>query len=334
MRTDMWNELEPVHVDPARKSWKDVLRNLIYHANMEGCAWPGVKTIRAETGYKSDKAVTDALAGLRAAGIISHMAESGTSGGRGRPTKWLINNLSNVVHKLTTGKGEPERDTVQKGEATSTSESEPNRASPKKGEATSKKGEVTSKKGEVTSARNNKEYKQEVSRSVSIRARGENHEVTSPFVDNSGKDASAEGRPAPHKAMAKQSRKEGPREPRAVEVQDLFPQAKPDYVAMCAKLGWKPNDPEQTPPEDADLARRSIVSCAYRVGLSPAQAKEFLRYNTVRRWKAIDQASCVKDLAKAFLDRWKDDDIEAYWAEVNRRREAEKRRAASRKGRS
>ena len=62
MRPDLWNILEPVEVDPRVKSWKDVLRNLVFHANDTGEAWPNIETIRREVGYKSRKAVIDALA--------------------------------------------------------------------------------------------------------------------------------------------------------------------------------------------------------------------------------------------------------------------------------
>lgn len=341
VRTDLWNILEPVHVDPARKSWKDVLRNLVFHANLEGCAWPGVATIRAETGYKSDKAVVDALAGLRELGIIAPVPvpETATGGGRGRPpTKWCINNLANTVDKLVdklkTSSAKPNRDTLELGEPTSGKAAKPNRDTPELSEPTSELSDVTSELGEVTSARNNKEYKSELSTVGSMRQKGE---VTSPNSDNhpnAGGDASAEGSPAPHgsgpKQVAPSARNEGRREPRRMDVRELFPGAKPDYVAMCAKLGWRPNDPTQTPPEDAELARRAVVACAYREGLSPDQAKKFLRYNAKMKWKAIDQASCVKDLAKEFCEAWKRKDIDAFGAEVERRRSAARRRAAAR----
>ena len=55
MRPDLWNILEPVEVDPRVKSWKDVLRNLVFHANDTGEAWPNIETIRREVGYKSRK---------------------------------------------------------------------------------------------------------------------------------------------------------------------------------------------------------------------------------------------------------------------------------------
>ena len=117
-----------------------------------------------------------------------------------------------------------------------------------------------------------------------------------------------------------------------MDIQDLFPEIKPDYLALCSKLGWRPNDPKQTPPEDTELARRAIVACAYREGLSPDEAKKFLRYNAKRKWSAIDQANCVKDLAKEFCEAWRRRDNDAYWEEVKRRRDAERRRAAAREG--
>ena len=337
MRTDLWSILEPVPVDPARKSWKDVLRNLVFHANIEGLAWPSVATIREETGYKSDKAVIAALAGLRAAGIISPTQDSPAGGGRGKTTRWSINDLSKNVDKLKTTRGMAERDTVQKGEVTSPFVGIVNPDMVQKGEVTSKKGEVTSKKGEVTSARIYNRNKKEVSELVCM---GQKGELTSPFVDNSPKSASAEGAVEPQRTERAEvapsarndvaaNRARGKGEPRQMRAEDLFPDLRPDYLALCSRLGWRPNDPKQTPAGDADLARRAIVTCAYREGLSPSEAKRFLTYNAKTRWKAIDQANCVKDLAKEFCEAWRRRDNDAYWDEIKRRRDAERKRAAA-----
>ena len=94
MRPDLWSILEPVPVDPAHKSWKDVLRCLIYHCNDDGEAWPSAETIRLECGYKSRKAIVDALAGLRGLGLIFPKAH-----GQRSVTYQLID-LSNGVDKL------------------------------------------------------------------------------------------------------------------------------------------------------------------------------------------------------------------------------------------
>lgn len=334
MRTDLWSILEPIAVDPARKSWKDVLRNLVFHANTSGCAWPSVATIRMETGYKSNKAIIDALAGLKASGIIYPMKGTPVGPGRGRVTKWVLNNLSTYVHKLEDNAETTERDTTSKGEVTSHIE--------KKVKSLPKKGEVTSQKGEVTS---HEIYinKKEVSKSVCIGRKGE---VTSHPVDNSpeaGQNHSAEGSPAPHEDKAKKiapsARNDGAvrpaKQPKAMMIEEIFPEAKPvrppvDYLALCSKLGWKPNDPKQTPPEEAEEARRAIVACAYREGLSADQAKRFLRFNAKMRWSAVDQANCVRDLAKEFCEAWKRKDLDAYWAEQDRRRRLQKQRKESR----
>ena len=311
MRVDLWNVLEPVVVDPARKSWKDVLRNLVYHANTAGEAWPSIETIRRECGYKSRKAVIDALAGLKGIGIIYPMPDAPGGGGRSKVTKWMLKNLLTGVDKLVDNSSMLERDEMEKGEATS--------REAEKGEATSKKGEATSQNGEATSHRIDKK-KKEVSKLVSVSG---NSEATSPFVNNLAKKAVA--------PSALNESSGGKRAPKAMSIEQVFPELKKTrtkeyYFEMCSVLGWRPNDPEQTPKQDAELARQAIVACALRERLSLEEAKRFLRYNAKRKWAAIDQASCVKDLAKEWCEAWKRRDFDAYSEEQEQRREARRRR--------
>lgn len=95
-----------------------------------------------------------------------------------------------------------------------------------------------------------------------------------------------------------------------------------DYLALCKKPGWRPNDPQQTPPCDFEQAKRAVIACAFRAKLSPEKAKEFWHYNAVRRWTAIDCGSTVAELAHAFMERWFKEDREAYWKEQDRRKRA------------
>lgn len=325
MRADYWSILEPIIVDPARKSWKDVLRNLIFHANIEGCAWPSIATIRAETGYKSAKAIIDALAGLRSLGLIFQEEAENKKTGRGHVTKWMLSPaLSTLVDKLEKQPNISERDTERNGEVSSRL-SKKVKSLPIKGEATSQKGEVTS----------HGIYKEEnkVSKSVSTRQKGE---VTSHPVNNSQTPAaSAEEVLAPHDPkrteIAPSARKdagEGTRGPAPMDVSKIFPEIqaikKPiDYLALCSELGWKPNDSETVPDKAAlEQARRAVVACAYREGLSTAEAKKFLRWNAGRKWSGVDRSSCVKDLAKLWLEKWQKDNWEAYCDERHRRSEA------------
>ena len=285
---------------PKIRCWKFVLLNLCYHANAEGEAFPGITTIARETGY-TERAVKDALAGLEALGIIKL---KGRCGQQNRVSMYDITGVSTNVDNLING------------------------------EVSSKKrpfnGEVSSVNGEVSSSRSILGSNKLVSKLVSSAANGE---VSSPFVDNSKKpvrNPPAEGSPSPHGPWPRQNGSKEGRVPRKVEASDLFPQAaKPDYLKLCAKLGWKPNDPAQTPPEDAELARRAVVTCAYREGLSMEEAKKFLQYNAKMKWNAIDQANCVKDLAKAFLEAWKRRDRDAFWEELDRRNAAKKKAAKS-----
>lgn len=335
MRADYWSVLEPVAVDPARKSWKDVLRNLVFHANLEGVAWPSVATIRAETGYKSAKAVIDALAGLRSLGLIRPADDAPTRSGRGRVGRWMISSeLSTLVDNLEKRSDIPERDTVIKGELTS--------PFPKKVNLLPKKGEVTSKKGEVTSHRIYKE-ENKVSESVSMARKGE---PTSPFVNNSKNAArkavqthSAEELLEPHGGklgeVAPSALNDGgdpSKVPAPMSIDKLFPEIKPDrkpvdYLSLCSELGWKPNDRVSVPDKAAlEQARRAVVACAYREGLSTAEAKKFLRWNAGRKWSGVDRASCVRDLAKLWLEKWQKESWDDFCEERNRRVECARRR--------
>ena len=156
MRPDLWNILEPIQVDPRVKSWKDVLRNLVFHSNETGEAWANIETIRREVGYKSRKAVIDALAGLEHCGLIGRVRI-----GKGRGTKLTyrmsfdarsINTLSSNVHNQKNGE--------VSSPLLSTSANNGEVSSPLNGEVSSpiqKNGEVSSpiqKNGEVSSPLN------------------------------------------------------------------------------------------------------------------------------------------------------------------------------------
>ena len=325
MRSDLWNILEPIAVDPSRKSWKDVLRCLVYHANGSGEAWPSIETIRRECGYKSHKAIIDALAGLKGLGIIYPMKGSPIGGGRARPTKWLLSHLLNGVDNLVDNSTIEKRDTKSKSEVSSQFS--------ENGEVTSQKGEATSVKGEATSHRIIKN-KKEVSKLVST---SRNHEPTSRLSITPEKptkvkpDHSAEELLTPHGdkplQVAPSARNDaaGGVGPKPMKVEDIFPNLqsfeKPiDYFQLCSELGWKPNDAATVPNKAAlEQARRAVVACAYREGLSEDEAKKFLRWNIGRKWSGIDRSSCVKDLAKLWLEKWKKSSFDDWLDERDRR---------------
>ena len=321
MRPDLWNILEPVEVDPRVKSWKDVLRNLVFHANDTGEAWPNIETIRREVGYKSRKAVIDALAGLEHCGLIGRIRN-----GKGRATKLTyrmtfdarsINTLSLDVDKSVDSKPTSPMLSTN-GEVTSTDNGKP--TSPIGGN-----GEVTSKNGEVTSHR----IKNEISNNPSPTSIAANGEVTSPNVDNS-----AEGVLTPHgpgrTEVAPSARNDAARTPPRTGMMSILDQREQvDYLALCKKPGWRPNDPQQTPPCDFEQAKRAVIACAFRAKLSPEKAKEFWHYNAVRRWTAIDCGSTIAELAHAFMERWFKEDRDAYWKEQDRRRRAAANRVLS-----
>ena len=345
MRPDLWNILEPVEVDPRVKSWKDVLRNLVFHANDMGEAWPNIETIRREVGYKSRRIVIDTLAALEHCGLIGRDRR-----GNGRGTKITyritfdaktINRLSSFVDiskngevsspLLSTFHGNGEvsspflSTSVNNGEVSSQLNGEVSSPFPKNGEVSSP---LKAANGEVSSIPPTPPYIGEKlnSSSSSIAANGE---LTSPFVNNS-----AEGVLTPHgpgrTEVAPSARNDAARTPPRTGVMAILDKREPvDYLALCKKPGWRPNDPKQTPPCDFEQAKRAVIACAYRAKLSPEKAKEFWHYNAIRRWTAIDCGSTIAELAHAFRERWFKEDCDAYWKEQDRRKLAAANRVLS-----
>lgn len=95
-----------------------------------------------------------------------------------------------------------------------------------------------------------------------------------------------------------------------------------DYLALCKKPGWRPNDPKQTLPTEREQAQRAVIATAYRAGCSSEKAKEFWHYNSVRRWTAIDCGNTIAELAFAFVERWKRESLPEYNAEMWRRKKS------------
>ena len=286
MRADLEKIVWAAPCDPKRRSWKFVLLNLCHHANATAEAFPSVAKIIEETGY-SNKAVSDALTGLEALGLISR---TGSCGARNRVTVYSLAELSTHVDNLANNEV---RSRLKKFN----------------GELTSKKeavnGELTSPNGELSSHRSILGRKS-VGKLVCTAANGE---LTSRYVDNSGKagqNHSAEGSP-----FTRQNK-----------VTEIGYDAG-GYLRLCGEYGFKPNDRDLIPNKAAmKEARRAVVACAMREGASLDQAKRFLRWNAGKKWKGIDNAVSVKDLAKLWVDQWKAKSFEEWAEEQHRRREA------------
>ncbi len=309
--------LEPVVVDPRVKSWKDVLRNLIFHANDDGLAWPNAETIRAEVGYKSRRAVVDALAGLEGCGLL---VKDRHRQGCGTRFMYRLNVTPESVVRLEL---DPSED-VDPGDVDNLAGMLITQgAESSKCEVTSPKCEVTSPKCEVTSHRSNKE----ISKNIIMNLYPPKCEVTSRGVDNSPEEL-----PGPHGAgvpeVAASPRNDGsgggpPHLPPAVSAESLVqpgPSGPADYLACCEDPGWRPNDPVRAP--DLASAKRAVLACAMKAGLSRAMADRFWSKNAVRRWTGIDRGNTVAELAAAAAANWQRDDPKSYWAEVHRRRKA------------
>ena len=127
---------------------------------------------------------------------------------------------------------------------------------------------------------------------------GANGVVSTPFVHNSG-GGGASGEPS----VAPSARKEGT--PSA-----SVPGGAPDYFRLLRTVGWKPR-------QDAD--RRACAARCFEIGADSEQAKAFVRFNAIRRWTCCEYGT-VNDAAKAWVEKWKDDEPEAFWAERNRRK--------------
>lgn len=331
MRPDLWNILEPVEVDPRVKSWKDVLRNLVFHANDTGEAWSNIETIRREVGYKSRRVVIDALAGLEHCGLIGRDRRGN---GRGTKITYIITFDAKTINRLSSFVDISKNGEVSSpllltfhgnGEVSSLLNGEVSSPFPKNGEVCSPLKDAN---GEVSSIPPTPPYigRKLNSSSSSI---AHNGEVTSPFVNNS-----AEGVLTPHgpgrTEVAPSARKDAARIPPRTGMMSILDQRETvDYLALCKKPGWRPNDPQQTPPCDFEQAKRAVIACAFRAKLSPEKAKEFWHYNAVRRWTAIDCGSTVAELAHAFMERWFKEDRDAYWKEQDRRRRAAANRVLS-----
>lgn len=305
MRTDLWSILEPVEVNPRIKSWKDVLRNLVYHANEAGEAWPNEDTIRRETGYKSRRAIISAIQALEGLGLI---ARTRIGGGRGTRMVFRLNVNERSVKVLT--KVDNFDDKSENGEVTSTNGEVSSPLKTGNGEVTSNNGEVTSKNGEVSSHGIKKEQNKNIPSFIYIEPNGE---VTSKSVDKS----------APQAVTAEELL--APQQPKRTEILAKMAAGGTkagdvDYLALCSKPGWRPNDPIQAPLFEE--AKKAVMACAYRAGLNAEEVKRFWSKNAVHRWNGVDCGNCVAELARAWCENWKREDPQAWFAECARRRQA------------
>ena len=87
----------------------------------------------------------------------------------------------------------------------------------------------------------------------------------------------------------------------------------PDYSKLIRTVGWKPK---------TRVDREGVAKMAYKLGASLEQAREFCRYNSIRRWSGVNETSCVDDLARAWIARWRDELGPSEWSAEQRRRRA------------
>ena len=87
----------------------------------------------------------------------------------------------------------------------------------------------------------------------------------------------------------------------------------PDYNKLVRTVGWKPK---------TRMDREGVAKWAYKLGASLEQAREFCRYNSIRRWSGVNETSCIDDLARAWIARWRDELGPSEWSAEQRRRRA------------
>lgn len=87
----------------------------------------------------------------------------------------------------------------------------------------------------------------------------------------------------------------------------------PDYNKLVRTVGWKPK---------TRMDREGVAKWAYKLGASLEQAREFCRYNSIRRWSGVNETSCIDDLARAWISRWRDELGPSEWSAEQRRRRA------------
>ena len=231
----------------------------------------------------SAKAVIDALAGLEGLGIIRR---TGGCGARKRVGVYSLAGIFTSVHNLANGE-------------VSSCLQNPNSevSSVEKGF----NGEVSSPNSELSSHRSIIGNKKLVSKLVSS---GGNSEVTSPFVDNGGK--AGQNHPA-----------EVSLPPHGPEPRQVAPSARNDagaeYVKLMKTPGWKPR---------TDAERRWAMAHCYALGASRGEAEKFIRYNAIRKWTNCEYAT-VNDLAKEWVDNWRESLPEEFYAERKRRQRAD-----------
>lgn len=294
MKLDQLLLVLPVHVDPSIRSWKDVLIQLAYHADdLTGESWPSRETLARECGLKSAKQVGAALDGLVKLGLIERV-----EGARRKSQTYLLTTSGRNVDKLM----HREVTSLQEGKSL-----------PIDGKSLPSSVEVTS----ILSGSHFPQNKQEQEQLNYYHHNEPIGEVTSHVVDNSAevsfepqrKSITEKVAVAPGDYHAKGGLE---KEPRKVSYEDII--ASPDYNELCHKMGWRPNT-----ATNMELAKKAVIACAFKEQLSPEKAKEFWKYNAVRKWSGIDEGVSVADLAHAFMLNWFKEDPHAFAAERARR---------------
>lgn len=83
-----------------------------------------------------------------------------------------------------------------------------------------------------------------------------------------------------------------------------------DYGSLVRTVGWKPATDED---------RRAVAKHCFELGADKDQATKFIRFNAIRRWTCCEYGT-VNDAAKEWVEKWREDSPEEFFAEAKRRK--------------
>ena len=91
--------------------------------------------------------------------------------------------------------------------------------------------------------------------------------------------------------------------------------AERDYGRLMRTAGWHPSDGRD---------RKAAEELCYSLGADRRAAEDFGRWNAIRHWNGVNSTSCVRDLALAWIAKWRAGNPAAAAYEDERRRGGDK----------
>ena len=88
-----------------------------------------------------------------------------------------------------------------------------------------------------------------------------------------------------------------------------------DYGTLMRTAGWHPSDGHD---------RKAAEALCYELGADRRAAEDFGRWNAIRHWNGVNSTSCVRDLALAWVAKWRSGNPAAAAYEAERRKRGDK----------